>query len=224
MDRPAARIRSKGDRGLDVCLAIYCLCQSHRHSNGQCLKGRRYISVPYQELGRSMNKSDTTIVAQYFVETIVGRPWTPADYKGRHMKSASILLKMGYDRDTICAALDCLKERAYEQFGYDADKLPIGNLEGLEFLYVWGEPPLIERFTAPPKIPPIYSSDYDLWVRQWGKKAIERGLWDGIYVRTDPVKFDRLEEIVGWDKYQESISAWQTHQLAFQQNKLLCGP
>lgn len=181
-------------------------------------------SVPRTGQKYKMNKSDTTIVAQYFVGTIIGRPWTQADYHGRHMKAASILLKMGYDRDTICAALDCAKERAYEQFGYDTDKLPQGKIEGLEFLYVWGEPPLIERFTAPPEIPPIYSTDYDLWVRQWGKKAIERGLWDGIYICSDPVIFDGLEEIVGWDKYQESISAWQTHQLAFQQNKQSCGP
>ena len=49
-----------------------------------------------------------------------------------------------------------------------------------------GEPPYITQWITPPSPPPIYEvRAYDLWVQNWGKKAIRLGLWDGNYPCVD---------------------------------------
>lgn len=160
-----------------------------------------------------MSNNKVRDLAVYFITVVMGRKMTPADYRGRHMKTASRLLKeMKYDYDAVIAALAALKRRDYKAFGYDIDDLPKGSIQGMEILYLWGEPPLIERFVSPPPMPPIYSCDFDEWVRQWGKLAIERGDWDGLYIRRDPNEVPWLMDIIGERKHKESVRKWQTQQ------------
>lgn len=158
-------------------------------------------------------------LARFFVTSIVGRRWTPADYRSRHMKAASTLLnKMKYDYDAVVAALTALDERDYVQFGYDSDRgLPSPPLQGMEVLYCWGEPPLIERFLRPPEMPPVYSTDYDPWVLRWGKLAIKRGEWDGVYMGENVGLW--LVDIIGDERYEDSV-AWRK-QRESQPRKLL---
>ena len=148
----------------------------------------------------------------FFVGDILGRRVTPADFGGRHMKAASTLLKkMKYDYEAVEGALYSLRDREYTHFGYDSERDLPRNIQGMEILYSYGEPPLIERWLTAPPIPDVYSHDYDKWVRQWGARALRRGEWDGIYIRQDP-RFVRewLEPIIGTPKFEESISKWQT--------------
>lgn len=147
----------------------------------------------------------TLRVARYFVTEVIGRRWTRADFRSRHMKAAKVLLKeMGYEEDAIIAALDALRNRRYEEFNYTHDELPDPPLSGMEILWAWGEPPLIERFVSPPDMPPVYSNDYDPWVRRWGKVALDRGDWDGIYRGEDIERKDWLRDIIGHRRFEES--------------------
>jgi hypothetical protein len=156
-----------------------------------------------------VSRNQTLDLARYFVCEFIGRRWTPADYRSRHMKTASRLLKMGYDYDALVSALMALKERDYRQFGYTYDDLP-SNIEGMEVLWGWGEPPLIERFLRPAPMPEIYSDDFDRWVRRWGKIAIERGDWDGIYLKRDPSTVPWLQDIIGTFRFRRSVKRWQS--------------
>lgn len=166
-----------------------------------------------------MSRNQTLDLARHFVIEFLGRRWTPADYKGMHMKSASRLLKMGYDYDAIISALMALKERDYAQFGYSRDELP-SNIRTIGILWAWGEPPLIERFLQPDPMPEIYSEDFDKWVRRWGKIAIERGDWNGVYLKQDPRSVPWLEDVIGRHRYRKSIELWQTLQPTSPQKKL----
>lgn len=129
------------------------------------------------------------------------------------MKAASRLLKAGYDYDALISALMALKERDYVQFGYTRDELP-DNIEGMECLLGWGEPPLIERFLRPDPMPEIYVSDdiYDGWVLRWGRIAIARGDWDGIYLKRDPSTAPWLRDIIGPSRFERSVRRWQSLQ------------
>ena len=166
-----------------------------------------------------MKKSQTLELAQYFVCEFIGRRWTRVDYSSRHMKAASKLLKMGYSYDALVSALMAIKERDYAQFGYDHDDLP-ENVQGMEVLWYWGEPPLIERFLQPDPMPEIYSEDYDGWVRRWGRQAIERGDWNGIYLKRDPSTAPWLRDIIGPSRFQRSVKRWQSLQRTSPQKKV----
>lgn len=169
-------------------------------------------------------KSPTTEVAHYFVTEFIGRRWTRADYRSRHMRAAKILLKeMKYSQDAIISALMALKDGDYTQFGYNSPGELPKKIEGMEVLWSWGEPPLMERFLAPPPQPVIYSHDYDDWVRRWGRIAVERGDWDGIYVRQDPTQVEWLEDVLGRKLYRESIKQWQTLQRTTPQRRQSSG-
>ncbi len=159
---------------------------------------------------------------QFFIGDILGRKLTPADYRGRHMKAASILLKkMGYDYEAVEGALYSLRDRQYEHFGYESESdLPSPPLTGMEILYRWGEPPLIDRWIAPPPMPPVYSHDYDKWVMRWGNTAIKQGVWDGLYTRQDPREVESwLRFAIGDAKFEESIKQWQTQNRTSRQRK-----
>jgi len=167
-----------------------------------------------------MPPNQTRELMKFFVMDILGRKLTPADFHGRHMKAASNLLKkMKYNYHDVMGALYSLRDKQYAHFGYESERnLP--RLEGMECLYGWGEPPLIERWLTPPPMPPIYSNDYDTWITTWGKRAIQREVWDGIYIRQDP---DSVEEwllpIIGDARFEESVSKWQTLQRTSQQKR-----
>jgi hypothetical protein len=173
------------------------------------------------EIGVSVNP--VRDLCTFFIREILDRKMSPADYRGRHMRTASRLLKeMKYDMDAVVAALVALKERDFAQFQYDSDKLP-KTIEGMEVLYLFGEPPLIERFISPPPIPPVYSQDYSAWVQRWGRTAIEREEWDGIY-RQDPTELSVcgwLPSTLGLERYKESVTLWLTQQQTSQQRKRL---
>jgi len=126
------------------------------------------------------------------------------------MKAARVLIhEMKYDPDAIIAALDAIVGGRYWEFGYEENKLPRLPIDGMEILYSWGEPPLMERFLRPPDPPEIYSADYDKWVRRYGEQAIKCGAWDGIYLRDDPRKNeDWLKDIIGDIKYEVSKTLW----------------
>lgn len=163
-----------------------------------------------------MNKTKDLML--FFVGEVIGRTVRPADYRSRHMKAAKILLK-DYDFDDICGALVSLRDRECGHFGYDSDRNLPNKLQGMEVLWAWGEPPLIERWLTPPERPPIYSHDFDKWVRRWGARAIERGDWDGIYIRQDPLAIESwLGDILGHFAFEESVKRWQALQEISQQN------
>ena len=160
-----------------------------------------------------MSNNPVKDLALFFIRDIIGRRVTPADFRGRHMRAASILIKMGYNVDDLEAALVALKTRDYAAFGYDSESELPSQLGGMELLWSWGEPPLIERFLTPPDPPPVYSWSYDRWVEKWGRRAIEIGMWDGIYVKQDPESCrDWLVGAVGDESFEKSVEAWQTLQ------------
>ncbi len=163
--------------------------------------------------------SPTQELAYRFVTEVLARAWTPADYRGRHMKAASNILKMGYDYDSVVAALLALRDKDYVAFGLESERDLPREVSGMEVLYAWGEPPLIERFLTPPARPPVYSWDYDVWVQRWGAVAIRRGDWDGVYRRCDPESVGWLQGVIGDRCYEESVREW-TLQKTNQRSKL----
>jgi len=157
----------------------------------------------------------------FFVKDIMRRSMTPADWRGRHAKAAKRLLtEMKYDRRDVMGALYSLRDREYSHFGFESESQLPNNIQGMEILYLWGEPPLIERWLTPPEAPPVYSCDYDKWVQKWGKRAIQRKLWDGIYLRQNPQLVEEwLKPVVGDEKYRMSVAIWQTLQETPQRKK-----
>ena len=152
----------------------------------------------------------TRELMKFFVGEILGREITPADYRSRHMRSAKILLtEMKYSFNDVCGALMSLRDREASHFGYDsAGRLP-QRVDGMEVLWHYGEPPLIERWLTPPPIPPVYSCDYDKWVQSWGHRAIARNVWDGIYLRQDPrAAREWLLPVIGDRCYERSVEQW----------------
>lgn len=139
------------------------------------------------------------------------------------MRTAKRLLKeMKYDLNDVMGALYSLRDREYSHFGYSSERdLPDADrIHGMEVLYMWGEPPLIERWLTPPAAPPVYSYDYDKWVKRWGQRAIERKLWDGIYLRQDPhMVEDWLRLVIGDARFDKSVKIWQTLQRTSQPRK-----
>lgn len=125
--------------------------------------------------------NDIMKLAQWFVIAIRKRHWKRADFGGTHMAHAKRLLEMGYKIEEIqgcCFAL----VRNPDQFD--------GWGQGWELKYMVtilkGEPPFVEQWLRPPEPPAIYEAhNYDLWVQNWGKKAIRLGMWDGIYACVD---------------------------------------
>lgn len=170
----------------------------------------------------SIPRNPVQSLMKFFVGDIIGRRVTPADYRGRHTKCASRLLKeMGYDYEAIEGALYSLRDRKYQHFGYESEReLPRLPIEGMEVLYLWGEPPLIERWLAPPAMPPVYSHDFDKWVIRWGAIAIRRGEWDGIYIKQDPRQEEAwLRLVIGDARFKESVNRWQTQQRTSRQKR-----
>ena len=161
--------------------------------------------------------SDAHKLSFFFIKEVLGRDITPADYRGRHVKAASTILKMGYGYESVAQALLALRDGDPTAFRFESSR-ELPRIITIEMLWCWGEPPLIERFMAPPERPPVYSCDYDTWVQRWGKVAIERGEWDGIYRRRDPETVGWLKDVIG-DSYEESKRSWQTLQKTSQQNK-----
>lgn len=126
-----------------------------------------------------MARNKTLDLAQYFVREIIDRHWTPADYGGTHMAHAKKLLKM-YSLEDIKGCLKAVKETP-ERFNLPKGFRPQYLTSLLKF-----EPPLIEQFLKVPDPPPIYQiRTYDKWVLEYGKKAIEQGVWDGVYPCAD---------------------------------------
>lgn len=123
-------------------------------------------------------RNEVLDLAYWFVKNVLGREWTQADYGGTHMAHASKLIKMKYDPVDIRACVMAMVDDTFEFEGIAP------NLE-LKYLItiLKGEPPYIEQFLRVPDPPAIYEIEsYDHWVRMHGKKAIEQGAWDGIYL------------------------------------------
>lgn len=118
-------------------------------------------------------------LAFWFVTEVLGRWWTQADYGGTHMSHASRLIKKyKYDPGDIKACIMAMVDETQEFQDVPDD---------FEFRYLItvlkGEPPYIEQFLAVPDPPPVYEiSAYDMWVREYGKRAIEGNVWDGVYL------------------------------------------
>jgi hypothetical protein len=157
---------------------------------------------------------------KFFVREILGRSLTPADYRSRHMTAAKTLLKtMKYDYNDVVGALYSLRDKEASHFGYESPAQLPDRLEGMEILYRWGEPPLIERWLTPPPPPPVYSCDYDKWVQSWGKRAIARKVWDGLYLHQDPRVVEVwLRPAIGAARFEESLRIWQTLQVTWPQS------
>lgn len=76
----------------------------------------------------------------------------------------------------------------------------------------------IEAILKPPD-PPLkfHSAEFAEWVKQHGKRALERGLWSGLFpwlpsdepITCDRLTYDELREIVGEDLAAESLAIWE---------------
>lgn len=128
-----------------------------------------------------MTRSDTVILAQWFVLAILRRHWVQADFGGSHMAHAKRLLGMGYKLDEIQGC--CLgMVKNPDVFEGWSGEWPLKFMTTI----LKGEPPYIEQWLTPPAPPPIYETKaYDTWVISWGAKAVRLGLWDGLYLCVD---------------------------------------
>lgn len=125
--------------------------------------------------------SDIHKLAQWFVSAILRRPWTRADWHGVHVVHVKKLLGLGYKIEEIQACALAMVKNPDRFDGWN----PGWKLQFLSTL-LRGEPPYIEQWITPPSPPPVYEvRAYDLWVQNWGKKAIRLGLWDGNYPCVD---------------------------------------
>ena len=126
-----------------------------------------------------MGRNEVSDLAYWFVKNVIGREWTQADYGGTHMAHAKRLIKeMKYNPADIRACIMAIVDGTFEFEGIAPN---------LEFRYLItilkGEPPYIEQFLAVPNPPPVYEIEvYDHWVRMHGQKAVEDGVWDGVYL------------------------------------------
>ena len=94
------------------------------------------------------------------------------------MAHAKKLLGMGYKLDEIQSCALAMVKNPGRLEGWNQE----WKLQYLSTL-LRGEPPYIEQWLRPPDPPPVYEIHrYDDWVMVYGKKAIEKGLWDGIYL------------------------------------------
>lgn len=148
--------------------------------------------------------SDTKKLAQWFVIVILKRPWTKADWGGTHMAHAKKLLGMGYKLDEIQSCALAMVKNPGRLEGWNQE----WKLQYLTTL-LRGEPPYIEQWLRPPDPPPVYEIHrYDDWVMVYGKKAIEKGLWDGIYLPiNEPHRLNdnAIEIILGGDAVQVAL-------------------
>jgi hypothetical protein len=98
-----------------------------------------------------------------------------------HLKHAKELLKpkegLPLDPDVIKM---CLTEMKSGRLGWE------GPLKSL-YSITYGAPPFYQRMVDKIRqIPPPYEiRTYDDWVLQYGRKAVEIGLWDGYYPSWD---------------------------------------
>lgn len=138
-------------------------------------------------------RNDTLDLARWFVTQVLGRSWTRADYGGSHMAHAKKVLK-GYSIEDIKGCVLAVRDNP-AQFGFPAS---------FEWRYLStvlkGEPPLIEQYLTPPDPPPVWSAEYDQWVIEYGKKAFELEIWDGIYLPINEpgrLTYEQIKRCVG---------------------------
>lgn len=154
-----------------------------------------------------MNNNPIFDLAHWFVIEVIGRKWCTADFGGTHMAHASRLIKkFKYDPDDIKACVMAMMDGMFE-----FQDMP----DDFEFRYLTsilkGEPPYIEQFLAVPNPPPVYQiNSYDSWVKEYGCKAIEEGIWDGIYLPINQphrLTEDDIALILGEQCAQASLGA-----------------
>ena len=152
--------------------------------------------------------SETRKLAQWFVNAILRRPWTRADFHGVHMKHAKSILALGYKIEEIQACALAMVKNPDRFDGWN----PGWKLQYLSTL-LRGEPPYLEQWITPPPPPPIYESkSFDEWVMNYGKKAVELGQWDGIYGPiNEPYRLNEeaLRIILGSEYVQKSLELKQ---------------
>lgn len=152
-----------------------------------------------------MAKSDTTVLAQWFVSAILRRPWARADWGGTVMSHAKKLLSLGYKIEEIQACALAMVRNPDRFDGWN----PGWKLQYLSTL-LKGEPPYIVQWIVPPSPPPIYESKaYDTWVQTDGLRAIRLNLWDGIYPVVDEphrLSADALRIVLGDELVQKSLT------------------
>ena len=154
---------------------------------------------------RLRKRSETTVLAQWFVSAILRRPWTRADFHGVHMKHAKSILALGYRIEEIQACALSMVKNPYRFEGWE----PGWKLQYLSTL-LRGEPPYIEQWITPPPPPPIYESkSFDEWVQTDGLRAIRLNLWDGVYPVVDEphrLSAEALRVILGDELVQKSLA------------------
>lgn len=146
-------------------------------------------------------------LAYWFVTEVMGRKWSRADFGGSHMAHASRLIKkLKYAQSDIMACVMAMVDGVFE-----FQDLPDGFEPRYLISILKGEPPYIEQFLAVPDPPPVYEIDaYDGWVDEHGRKAIEEGIWDGIYLPVNqPYRLteDDIALILGEKCAQDSLEA-----------------
>lgn len=150
--------------------------------------------------------SDTKKLAQWFVIVILKRPWTKADWGGTVIAHAKKLLGMGYKLDEIQSCALAMVKNPGRLEGWNQE----WKLQYLTTL-LRGEPPYIEQWLRPPDPPPVYEGhNYDLWIQNWGRKAIRLGQWDGLYLPVNDehrLGEEALRIILGDEYVQKSLDA-----------------
>lgn len=101
--------------------------------------------------------SDTEKLARFFVTEILGREWTPADYRGMHMKHAKTLLK-DYDLIDLVRCLCTLRDGVLGEWMAEAQDM---------LVVVRGEPPLINEWTRYKAVPPPVWQERPTEYWQW---------------------------------------------------------
>lgn len=152
-----------------------------------------------------MPRNQTKELAQWFVKEICNRPWTPADWGGAHMAHAKKLLKL-YTMEDIRGCAVALHEGDMEFEGWQ-DGWDLNYLTTL----LKGEPPFIEQYLTPPDPPAVYMiTAYDEWVRTYGRRAMERDIWGGVYQPiNEPHRLDdhEIALLLGEEAAQASLIA-----------------
>jgi hypothetical protein len=142
---------------------------------------------------KMLDRSPSEVLAFRFVTEILGQQW---DYRKamQHLSAA---------RDIVNPKTDSVTGKKPETYSIDdaiacCKTLQAGTIKAQNGDYVlvkslrclfWGTPSYIEQYVIPPSRPAIHESvAYDNWVRKHGKRAVQRGLWDGIYRRWDNIR------------------------------------
>ena len=176
--------------------------------------------------------NEWALLAIWFVQTFLHREF---DHRadGREIKEAERLLRpkqkkgfpkvKAYTEGEIKEALFALRDgtttvtdfKPFEEWHYQ--NRPLDSL-GVLFWRTKDGRIFIDALLEPPEPPQVYEfAEYGEWVKKYGKRALERSRWDGIFLWSateDPydcerMSFAELVQIVGEDLAAQALKKWK---------------